>query len=400
MSKSYKILLGIMVLLLGIFIVMEASRPEPLDWTPTYSVKDKIPLGTYVFFHSLENKAPNLKKIDQPPFNFLQDSTLHGTYFFVNNALGFNKAEVNKMLGWVKKGNTLFVSTNYISKLILDTLNLTRGRKLRRKSLVNYPQYNFSNPSLKADSAYLFKHNAGLGFFEDIDTLKQTVLGVARLKTDSTKTQKNEINFLEAPFGKGKIFMHSSPQVFSNFFMLSKHNYDYAENLLAYINVKGNVFYDVYYDHGKVIHTSPLYVFLNNKYLKWAYYFVLIGTIFFILFEGKRKQKAIKAVPPLKNKTYDYTRTIAGMYLEKKDHTSIAHKKIIQFLEFVRKELRTDVQKIDSELIKRLRQLTENSEEDIKALFDEIQRLQSSEHISKQELLDLNQGIINFKNNL
>src|SRR5699024_3525281 len=103
---------------------------------------------------------------------------------------------------------------------------------------------------------------------------------------------------------------------FSNFFMLTKHNYAYAEKAMAYLNLKGKVCYDVSHDRAfTTYYTSPLYVFLGNKYLKWGYYFILIGAILFIIFEGKRKQKAIKVIPPLRNKTYDYTRTIAGMYL-------------------------------------------------------------------------------------
>ncbi len=45
-------LLGIALLFAG-YITLEYNRPKPLDWTPTYANKDKIPYGTYVLFDQL-----------------------------------------------------------------------------------------------------------------------------------------------------------------------------------------------------------------------------------------------------------------------------------------------------------------------------------------------------------
>ena len=45
-------LLGIALLFAG-YVAMEYNRPKPLDWTPTYANKDKIPYGTFVLFDQL-----------------------------------------------------------------------------------------------------------------------------------------------------------------------------------------------------------------------------------------------------------------------------------------------------------------------------------------------------------
>src|SRR5699024_2864468 len=127
-----------------------------------------------------------------------------------------------------------------------------------------------------------------------------------------------------------------------------------------------------------------------NRYLKWAYYLLIIAVILFVLFEGKRKQKAIKVIDPPKNMSYDYTRTIAGMYLNKKDHATIAHKMIGQFLNYIRVELRTGVDKIDKELIDRLEELTHNPREEIKALFEQLNTMQKARFVSEKDLKSLN----------
>ena len=45
-------LLGLMLLFAG-YVVLEYNRPRPLDWSPSYANKDKIPYGTYVLFDQL-----------------------------------------------------------------------------------------------------------------------------------------------------------------------------------------------------------------------------------------------------------------------------------------------------------------------------------------------------------
>lgn len=70
-------------------------------------------------------------------------------------------------------------------------------------------------------------------YFTKFDTLKHTVLG----NLDPGKGRKR-VNFLKVPFGKGQVFLHSTPEAFSNFFMLKGENKIYVENLLSYFRGK------------------------------------------------------------------------------------------------------------------------------------------------------------------
>ncbi|MDO7852711.1 DUF4350 domain-containing protein [Hymenobacter convexus] len=45
-------LLGVALLFAG-YVTLEYNRPKPLDWSPTYINKDKIPYGTYVLYDQL-----------------------------------------------------------------------------------------------------------------------------------------------------------------------------------------------------------------------------------------------------------------------------------------------------------------------------------------------------------
>lgn len=400
MSKNYKILLGILVFVLALLIFLEATAPDPVDWRKTYSIKDKIPYGTYIFHESLKTQTDQFFLAEESPYHHLKDSTFSGNYILIDEELYFGETTLNQMLKWVEKGNTLFVAAAYSDLFDLDTLQLRIRGKTRTKSLLNYPEYNFFNEKLKAENPYVFKRNSSISYFHKIDTLQHIALGNTALKEENNQP---EINFIKIPFGNGEFLLHSSPSAFSNFFLLQKNNIEYAEKLLAYLDLEKENYYDVYHDRNYNIskyYTSPLYVILENKELKWGYYFLLLGGILFVIFEGKRKQKAIPILPPLQNNSYQYIRSIAGLYLDKKDHTAIAHKQIEQFLIFIREHLRVEIKKIDQELIDKLHNLTEISKEEIIALFKKIQELQSSSDITKKELLSLNKKINEFKNNI
>lgn len=400
MNRKYKIILGVLVLLLGLLVYMEASAPKPVNWLPSYSKTDKIPLGTYVFYHTLKEKSGNLEAIDKVPYEFLQDSVAPGTYFFVNSFLMFDKSEFNELLAFAAKGNDVFLSAHNFSPYVLDTLHLEEQSAVRMKSLSTQPLYDFVNPALKSDSAYHYAHEQELIYLNKIDTLNQTVLGVVDSYKNSAEIKSPKVNFIDAPVGKGHIFVHTSPEVFGNYFMLLKDNHKYLEKLLSYINLKQKVYWDDYYKVSKPINTSPLYLLLSNPHLKWAYYFVIFGALFFVYFEGKRKQKSIPIVKPLKNQTYDYTRTIAGMYLDKNQHLAMAHKQINYFLFFIRNQLRTPVENLDEELVQRLAAKTNNTEEKIRELFSYIEPIRKQKlELSKQKLIKLDQLITDFKNN-
>ena len=398
MGRSYKIILGALLALLAMLIFLEANQKDPVNWYPSYSITDKIPQGTFVFYESLE-KVAKVEQVNIPPFEFLEDTTTTGTYFFLNASVGIDAAELNKLLKWVEKGNTAVISASYISYPLLDTLKITNDQKIRKNGLENIPQYNFANKDLRREKYYEFNRDHTLEYFDSLNGKQQKVLGIAKVKDDNSVQNDSLANFVESKFGEGRFLLHSSPQAFTNYFLLDGENFEYAEKFLAYLDLQETIYWDNHYKNGKIIHTSPLYILLSNRYFKWAYYFVIIATILFIFFEGKRKQKSIPVVNPLRNQTYDYTRTIAGMYLDQKDYRTIAQKIRDQFFIFLQKEFKINVkeQKNYRQLIE---QQTKISSEEIDQLFDQIKALEVKPSVTKKDIEALNRLIIQFKKNM
>lgn len=396
MSKGYKFILVLLVLLLALLTFLEANEPQKVNWSPSYSSKDKIPLGTYVLAENLKEQEFPIRSVEIPPFEFLKDSTATGTYFFLNDRLYLDKSEFDELLEWISKGNTVFLIAEDFSPNILDTLNLELKTLVPKKGISSKASFNFTDPVLKADKSWTYDRETYNNVFLSIDSIAPDILGNSFLKGDASEEDPG-INFLRDTIGKGEIFLHSNPKAFSNYFLLSDNNSSYAESALAYIPREKTLFWDQYYKTGKSFNTSPLYILLNSRQLKWAYYFVLCGGVLFILFEGKRKQRSIPIVKPLQNQTYNFTRTVSGLYLDRKDYKSIASKKIALFLEYVRSKYRVPTDKRNEEFYNRLASVSGNSFDEVTDLWSQMAELDNKKMVTKNELLQLNKDITAFK---
>ena len=395
MNTKIKIYIAVFILIVGGIVYADYTKEKPINWFPSFTAKDKIPYGTYVLKKELPTLFPKtkIKEIHTPPYLFLKDTTQRGTYFFVDAAINFDKQTFYRLLDFVARGNTVFISTNGAK---IDTLKIASavffGTDLKEKTAVS-----LVNPKFKSKE-YQLEKSLGDFAFKKLDTLKTTVLGSILLKDVNHQTQKKGVNFIEYKFGKGNIFIHLYPIAFTNYGILEDQNYEYVANVLSYIDETKPILWDAYYKTGKSKITSPMYYILNNKNLKWAYYMLLIGVLFFILFKGKREQRMVPILTSLKNQTLAFTRTIANMYYEKSPHKEIATLKIQYFLEYLRNTYRISTTMINDSFIEHIALRSGNTKEEVHQLFEKITKIEKKAVITQQELIDLNTQIEAFKN--
>ncbi len=400
MTKSSKIFIVIIIGAIALLTYLETSKPEPINWFASYAKTDKIPLGTFVFYNAIKESfnTQGLQDINQPPYEFLSDNdTISGTYFFVNRSINFDKDELNTILRWVENGNTLFISAKIIEHKLLDTLNIETDNLISIDNISTKPLVELVNKELKTQSPFLYDQDINNPYFNELDTINATILGITQLYNDTLKINSPKVNYIQQSFGTGKILLHTFPEAFGNYFILKGKNHQYTQNLLAYINPNQKILWDNYYKSGKTFYTSPLFFLLSNRYLKWAYYFVLIGVVLFVIFEGKRKQRSIPVIEPLKNQTLSFIKTISGMYFEKRKHKEIAIKQNLLFLDYVRNVLRIPTNELNKKTIIDIAARSNNSIEDTKILFKYFDELNKKVKIEKEEVLKLYQLINIFK---
>lgn len=401
MVKKNKVYISMGIIAMGLLFLIEHIRPKRINWYPSFVSHHKIPYGTYVLSDLMKKYFPSkTRHIHKSPFEFLKNNdSVNGTYFFVDNTVHFEENELNALLDWVSRGNSLFVASNGFEDGLLDTLNLQQSSIHNGNSLKPVFYHELANPRLKT-GAVSFEKDYYTLIFSKIDTVRTTVLGQVHAAADNNNAVNKSINMVKQSFGQGEIILSTFPKAFTNYFILKDTNRTYTAGLLSYLDENRPIFVDNHHKSGKSFYTSPMYLFLNTKEFKWAYYLLLIGTLIYIVFEGKRKQRAIPVINPPKNQTLAFTGTIAAMYFESGAQKQIIEYKIAHFMEYIRSRLHMATQDLSEKFIKDLAVRSNNELGSVQKLFQMMELLGKKNQITNIELKQLNKKIEAFKANI
>ncbi|MFC4816981.1 DUF4350 domain-containing protein [Flavobacterium sp. GCM10023249] len=359
-----KIILYIVILLLVIIGVgyIDAARPKPINWNPSYKVSDKIPLGLYVFDKEIGGllKDSKIEKLDVTPYEFFTQNyansedyendsiapvyTKEGTFLYIDESARLDDESINEILTFVSYGNKAFISAKDFPRSLQDSLQLN----LTSEYSFGMDIYNSVYNDKLGKKEYKLNEGVSNSYFNKIDYETTTALGYIRQDT-------SRINFVKINYYQGEIYLHNQPAAFTNFHLLKDNHHEYAEKVLSYVP-KGNIFWYTKEQMGNKDSESPLRYILSQPALKWAWYIFLIGTLLFMIFNVKRKQRIVPIIKPLHNTTIDFVKTIGNLYHQEGDHDNIIEKKIIYFLERVRNEYLMDTTVLDDHFIRKLHQ--------------------------------------------
>ncbi|AWH86761.1 hypothetical protein HYN59_17320 [Flavobacterium album] len=389
MNRKLTIYIVLLAVLIGIIIFIDASRPKPVNWTPTYNTKDKIPLGLYV----LDQEAPALfkgqpiKKFGITPYEYFdalydyktKKYKAKGTFLAISEENNIDKESAKELLYFAERGNTVFLSMKDFPGILLDTLQV--------KISGNYFMKDSIRMSLGREQAKKYWFNEGIGFtcFDSIEKSGATALGY------QDASDKDQPNFIRVPFGEGQFLLHTQPAAFSNFHLLKNDHYQYAESVLSYFP-QGNIYWHSG-QRDENISSSPFRYINSQPGLKWAFRIGLIAIVIFIFFNAKRKQRIIPEITPLKNTTVDFTKTIGNLYYQEGNHHTIIEKKIIYFLEHIRNEYMIDTYTLDEKFIEKLHLKSGKSFEDIQKTVGLIKKHRHQFQSTEADVIEINKAI-------
>lgn len=402
-------------LLVAVCIALPACRDDKTSLPPlreTYRKSDKQPFGSYIAYDYLKNlyRDQKIENITDPFNNFWNeinylDNEQQSLFILIAKNLVLDYDEVRAMLEYVKDGNDLFISADYIDSRLLENIDCNTEREeeilteLKGKmQQTNISMYFGEQLPLHSFSYYYYPF---LNSLSGYDTSFARVLGV---------NQENKPNYIVMFSGKGRIYLHVAPRIFGNYFLLTNDNYKYFENVVSYVRSEpAYVYWDEYYKNthnsrkknpasGNNNDFSTLSVIWQQPALRWAFLLAIASLLFFIIFNSKRKQREIPVVPPLFNSTLTFTRAVGQLYLQKKNNRHLADKIITYFYDHLRSKYFINTTKIDEDFLNTISRRSGMDKEKTDQLFALIKSIQSKNDVNDIELLHLNAGIEKFKN--
>lgn len=396
MNRTLKLYIAFLVLIIVGIIVIDSGRPKPINWTPSYTIQDKIPFGLYVFNKEIPSLFPKQKitRFGTTVYEFLDpkyrysDSTytIKGTLLMISDGNTIDDTSADELLYFVEHGNTAFLSMQSFPKKLMDSLKFDYSTGI---SFADKMQQKLSANNVK-NQHYNFGKGSGNVSFSSIDSTTTDVLGYQQ-----TDTVKNA-NFIRVPYGMGYFLLHTQPAAFSNYVLLKDKNAEYCSAILSYIP-KGELFWQSFSYNDQNISGSPMRYILSQPALKWAWYLFLIGMFVFMLFNAKRRQRVIPIKEPVPNTTVDFTKTIGNLYLQEGSHHLIIEKKIIYFLEKIRSEYLIDTFQLDETFVKRLHQKTGKDPVLIEKVVRLIQKHRNQLVSTQADVIEISKAIEKLK---
>ncbi|WP_329806568.1 DUF4350 domain-containing protein [Flavobacterium facile] len=436
MSKNIKTLIFFLVLVLALIIFADSNKKKPINWSPTYGINDKIPFGLKVFNDEVFGlfKNQNLEKFSETPYEFLyetnsyeNDSTYYeenippvldtisydnpsdtiasqiidtlsivdtssyenedviqsveirndkkGTIFSISDFYKFDDKSTEELLNFVEEGNTVFISSTTLSDVLKDSLNFDI-------MLRNHIETKLKSTLVNSNTNFELDKGASDYYFSKFDKNTTKILG-------NIHDEKYTLpNYIEVKYGEGKFLLHLQPIAFTNYYLL-KNNYKYIESVCSHVDSE-TIYWNVEGSQGSSISDSPLRFIFSQPALKWAWYLGLFGIIIFMLFNAKRRQRVIPISEPVKNTTVEFAKTIGNLYFIEKNHKDIAEKKIVYFLEKIRKEYYLETTVLDETFMNRLHQKTSKDKADIVKTNNKINYIKNSSSLTEKDLVELN----------
>ena len=389
--KGYRKFIFAFAVIVSIYILAEMNRPKNLNWDVTLSKDDKDPYGGFILYDRMKDLFPAavLTTHRLPVYNQVNNfNGVNTAYLLIDPVIRLNNNDIAELLKYTKAGNFVFVSAEDFGKVLTDTLKFKTMRKFDLIAAEDSTILSFKNPRLQSAKNYVFKKMAVDGYITEFDTAKTIVLG---------NSSKNDVNFIKMPYGKGAFYIHASPVCFSNYFLVTAENADYAAKALSFLpkNLK-SIFWDEYYKLGPGGSQNPLRFLLNDAYLSWAFRIAVAAMLMFVLFEMKRRQRVIPIINPLKNTTLEFVETIGIVYFNQRDNKNIAKKKISYFLEYIRTAFYLPTSHLNGEFKESLAKKSGLTQEEVEEILQLISAVESSNSINDETLLSLNKKIDSF----
>ncbi|SFC59691.1 hypothetical protein SAMN05421780_10743 [Flexibacter flexilis DSM 6793] len=375
-------------LLFGLVIWAEISRPKPIDWTATYGENDKIPYGSKIVYDLLpqlfdkQSIRANFYSVYQ---DFEQERHEGENRIFIQSELDLSEVECDYLLSHAAEGGHIFIATEILPQILVDSL----GVMPQYISLLSMDSLslNFEEADRHAAQNYLFKR--------DIVTYELAIKDSTRQQRILSRTDRNTPTLVQIPYGAGSFLICSTPKVFTNYNMLFRDNADYIAKALSYLPVAA-VCWESHY-HGNKINQGLLDVVRQNPALRWAVNLAMIASLLFIVFKGKRTQRIIPMIEPLRNTTVEFVETVANLYFNKREHQRMAHKRILYFEEYLRQRYHISAEDFaKTDFLPMLSHKTNVPLEEVNELFGLINQTNKTKNITDNQLVILSQKIDSF----
>ena len=122
---------------------------------------------------------------------------------------------------------------------------------------------------------------------------------------------------------------------------------------------------------------------MSQPPLAWSMWILLSLFALIYLLGTKRRQRLIPVIPPLKNSSLDFVKTIGQLYYQKRDHRNLALKISTHFLDYIRTRYNIPTSHLNEHFIDRLSFNAGVEKQEVEKIITAIHLVNMAERISE-----------------
>lgn len=395
-DRGYILFVGGLLVLLIVFLLLQ---PSQVSWTPTYSKKHSMPFADRALFERLEDVFPDqpIEVRYVPAYELekevLPDSNVEtvANYLLIRGFAAYDEYDTKAICRMAKAGHHVFMTGEGLDGAMADTLGIhTEMVMYTGDDLFASPdsiRLNFEHPDLHTENGFVMRPGENDLYISIPDSVTDVeVLG---------RNSAGNPVFVQKRVGKGAIYFHSVPLAFTNYYLLPQNNSGYISRCFSYLPV-APVYWDEYYKVGRQGAGTPIRVLLQTPALKTALVLTLALVLVYMLFQSKRRQRIIPVIKPFENSTLQFVGTVARLYYNRGEHTSLAKKKTMYFMERLRIRYQTPIDWVSEDSIQAVSARSGVNEAGTRTVFRFSHHLRMATHVTEKELIDYNKLVEEF----
>ncbi len=396
-QKKYLIILVVMVLV--IMVASYLSTPQQ-QWVPTWSAQDKNPFGGYVTHKLMESQFPEIEinsgfKTLYELLSEAQEESISSSLFITNTQIELDKNDSEALLKYLAEGHTALLAASSFSGAFADSLDIRA-----------YTNYETPVDLEGVKDAALGEDLVGVhfvipGFPQKHFRINKEATAQQFEKSSDSKMAlaKNQDGFdilRQYNVGEGKLYISTTPLLFTNFYALDTSSSAFTAGLLSLLPPDKDVVHLEYYTLGRMEAQTPLRYILSHPALKAALWLCLVGIVLFMIFEARRRQRIIPLVKSPTNLSIEFVNTLGQLYFSSKgDHLNLATKRMNYFLEYVRRHYFLLTNELDAQFVKELSAKSGKAQTKVERLVNLLNRIKGGT-ITQEEFLRLEIWLTDF----
>jgi hypothetical protein len=397
MDKTRKIAIAIavtaVIMLVGLYFLSQGN--ERYLWSETYNDDGIQPYDLSLFKGVLEKSATEFEVLEGlfSDTSYLESSG--NSMIYVAGYAWIDSTEATLLKQFVEQGNNLLVSSRVAGKTLryLVDCDVEEGETLSEskesESIIvedggqsfglSFDQYNQPN-------VHAWIH------FKDLSCVEAA--GFVEIKGDRYP------NLVMKQMGKGKLYLHSTPLVFTNYHFRNDSAFNYVNGLIS--KADGETYY--YLEPGFLpspsdgpnIGESPIKFILAHQSLKWAWYLTIVLGLLYILNSMRRKQRAIPVEALPENQTTAYLDMIYQLFRKEGSHRDIVQSQVKLLQSFLRNRYNLNAHKLNEDFYEMASAKLKLDKNYIEQFFKKLERSRYNSTLNDSELLTIDREITEF----